>query len=144
MKTMADPLKKALHIEPTSKCNLSCTMCFRKTWLDEPFADMRSRAVFERTRDTMPDTVETVFFGGMGEPLFHRDILDDGEARRFDPRDCQGTELLTNGTLLTSRDVLERSWTPGSKAPVGVRSTPSKPIDYENIRQNSNFALVKG
>ena len=30
---------------------------------------------FRHVLATMPKTVETVFFGGMGEPLVHRDIL---------------------------------------------------------------------
>jgi MoaA/NifB/PqqE/SkfB family radical SAM enzyme len=133
---MADPLKK-LYIEPTSKCNLSCTMCFRKTWLDEPFADM-SAEVFERTMDTMPDTVETVFFGGMGEPLFHRDIL--AMVRRAAGKGPK-VELLTNGTLLT-RDMsstlldagLFRLW---------VSVDAFEADNYENIRQKSNFSLIK-
>ena len=65
---------KKLYIEPTTKCNLNCKMCFRNTWFDEPICDL-SLEDFRRVIDTMPPTVETIFFGGMGEPLFHRDIL---------------------------------------------------------------------
>ena len=133
---MTDQLKK-LYIEPTSKCNLSCTMCFRNTWIDEPFSDMAAD-VFENTLETMPDTVETIFFGGMGEPLFHKDILHMVE--RASSKNCR-VELLTNGTLLTgelSSDLLDAGL---SKLWVSIDAF--EPEGYENIRQNSNFALVK-
>ena len=65
---------RKLYIEPTTKCNLNCKMCFRHTWFDEPICDL-SMEDFRKALDTMPSSVETIFFGGMGEPLFHRDIL---------------------------------------------------------------------
>ena len=61
---MQDTLEK-LYIEPTSRCNLNCKMCFRKTWINEVAADMEL-FVFDRALQTMPDTVKTIFFGGMG------------------------------------------------------------------------------
>ncbi len=132
---MSDKLRK-LYIEPTSKCNLSCTMCFRKTWIDEAFADMDDE-VFENTMATMPDEVETVFFGGMGEPLFHKNIVSMVRAAASKNK---RVEILTNGTLLTQEmsaallDAgLKRLW-------VSVDSVETE--SYESIRQNSNFSLI--
>jgi MoaA/NifB/PqqE/SkfB family radical SAM enzyme len=72
-------------------------MCFRNTWVGESFADM-DRETFDRAMATMPAGVETIFFGGMGEPLHHKDILYMvAEASKRAGR----VELLTNGTLLT-------------------------------------------
>ena len=31
---------RKLYIEPTTKCNLNCKMCFRHTWFDEPMCDL--------------------------------------------------------------------------------------------------------
>ncbi len=132
---MSDELKK-LYIEPTSKCNLNCTMCFRKTWIDEAFADMDDE-VFENTMTTMPDEVETVFFGGMGEPLFHKNIVRMVKAAASKNK---RVELLTNGTLLT-REMsaalldagLKRLW-------ISIDSFETE--GYEAIRQNSNFSLI--
>ena len=31
---------RKLYIEPTTKCNLNCKMCFRHTWFDEPICDL--------------------------------------------------------------------------------------------------------
>ena len=88
---------RKLYIEPTTKCNLNCSMCFRHTWFDEPLCDL-SLEDLRKTLDTMPRTVETIFFGGMGEPLFHRDIL---QMVRLAAETGAEVELLTNGTLLS-------------------------------------------
>ena len=88
---------RRLYIEPTTKCNLNCKMCFRNTWFDEPICDL-SLEDFRHVIQTMPSSVETVFFGGMGEPLFHRDIH---EMIRFAAETGVDVELLTNGTLLS-------------------------------------------
>ncbi len=133
---MSDTLKK-LYIEPTSNCNLNCTMCFRKTWIDEPFGEMEHR-VFDAVMETMPDSVETVFFGGMGEPLFHPDII---RMVRAAAQKGKRVELLTNGTLLTramSAALLDAGLT---ALWVSVDSFESSA--YEGIRQNSSFSLIK-
>ena len=88
---------KKLYIEPTTKCNLNCKMCFRHTWFDEPFCDL-SLEDYKKVLSTMPKTVETIFFGGMGEPMFHKDILT---MIRLAAETGAEVELLTNGTLLT-------------------------------------------
>ena len=43
---------RKLYIEPTTKCNLNCKMCFRHTWFDEPICDM-DFADFERVLERM-------------------------------------------------------------------------------------------
>ena len=88
---------RKLYIEPTTKCNLNCKMCFRHTWFDEPMCDL-SLEDYCHVLETMPKSVETIFFGGMGEPLFHKDIL---EMIRLAAETGREVELLTNGTLLT-------------------------------------------
>ena len=90
---------RKLYIEPTTKCNLNCKMCFRHTWFDEPICDL-SLEDYRKVIATMPKSVETVFFGGMGEPLFHKDIL---EMIRLAAETGAEVELLTNGTLLTEQ-----------------------------------------
>ena len=88
---------RKLYIEPTTKCNLNCKMCFRHTWFDEPICDL-SLEDYRKVLETMPKSVETIFFGGMGEPLFHKDILT---MIRLAAETGAEVELLTNGTLLT-------------------------------------------
>jgi len=72
-------------------------MCFRHTWFDEPFCDL-SLEDYKQVLATMPKSVETIFFGGMGEPMFHKDILT---MIRLAAETGTEVELLTNGTLLT-------------------------------------------
>ena len=71
----SDDCLKKLYIEPTARCNLRCKMCFRNSWKNEIIGDMRPET-FRKAMTTMPDSVETVFFGGMGEPLAHPDIVE--------------------------------------------------------------------
>ena len=90
---------RKLYIEPTTKCNLNCKMCFCHTWFDEPICDL-SLEEYRRVLAAMPRSVETIFFGGMGEPLFHKDILT---MIRLAAETGAEVELLTNGTLLTEK-----------------------------------------
>ncbi len=87
---------KKLYIEPTTKCNLNCKMCFRNTWFDESIGEL-SLAEVKHVLATMPSSVETVFFGGQGEPLFHPDIV---EMVALSAATGAQVQLLTNGTLL--------------------------------------------
>lgn len=133
---MTDSLKK-LYIEPTSHCNLNCTMCFRKTWIGETFGDMERRD-FDAVIKTMPDSVEKIFFGGMGEPLFHRDILD---MVRTASMKGKKVELLTNGTLLTQE--MSAALLDAGLSALWVSVDSFERTGYENIHQNSNFSLLK-
>jgi MoaA/NifB/PqqE/SkfB family radical SAM enzyme len=128
---------KKLYIEPTSKCNLACTMCFRNTWIGEAFADMEPQ-VFDNIMNTMPGSVETVFFGGMGEPLHHKDILY--MVQRASAKGKR-TEVLTNGTLLTQKMAVSLLDAGLRMLWVSVDSFETE--SYEHIRQNSNFSLIK-
>ena len=91
-----DDTLKRLYIEPTSRCNLRCAMCFRNSWIDETAGDM-SDETFRQVLAHLPSSVETVFFGGMGEPLAHARIT---EMIRAVSAAGRRTELLSNGSLL--------------------------------------------
>jgi MoaA/NifB/PqqE/SkfB family radical SAM enzyme len=87
-----------IYIEPTNRCNLDCVTCIRRSW-DEPLGAM-SPETFSHiiaglgSFDSPPD----IFFGGLGEPLAHPDIIRMvREAKNLGSR----VELITNGTLLS-------------------------------------------
>jgi len=93
---------------------------------------------FNQALDTMPDSVSTVFFGGMGEPLIHKDILymvecAAGKGVRV--------ELLTNGTLLTREMSAALLGAGLSMLWVSLDSVEAE--TYEKIRQKSSFAVVR-
>ena len=86
-----------VYIEPTSRCNLICATCIRNTWT-EPLGDME-RATFDRLVGQLKafKRLESVMFGGFGEPTAHPDILGMiGKVKALGVR----VELTTNGTTL--------------------------------------------
>lgn len=92
---------RKLYLEPTSLCNLHCSICFRHGWIGEQMGHM-SWDTFSRLAESLPmlSSVEEVFFGGMGEPLFHPDICRMIAAL---PK-TKKISLLTNGTMLTAEE----------------------------------------
>ena len=91
---MSEYIRK-LYIEPTSACNLNCSMCFRHNWIDEKIGIMTDETFENILNDA--ECIEAVMFGGMGEPLLHKNISQ--MVRRFSEKGIK-TELLTNATML--------------------------------------------
>jgi MoaA/NifB/PqqE/SkfB family radical SAM enzyme len=90
-----------VYIEPTSRCNLDCVTCIRHSW-DEPLGSM-SPETFSRIIEGLRsfDPIPDIFFGGLGEPLSHPNILNMvKEAKALG----SNVELITNGMLL-NKDV---------------------------------------
>jgi MoaA/NifB/PqqE/SkfB family radical SAM enzyme len=88
-----------LYVEPTNECNLNCRICVRNAW-QEPMGKM-PEAVFTRVMEGLRhfSPPPTVFFGGLGEPLFHPEIVRMvSRAKGIGAR----VEMITNGTLLTA------------------------------------------
>lgn len=90
-------LPEKVYIEPTDMCNLCCSICFRHSWINEE-TGMMDMPVFLRLCRELPEipSVREVFFGGMGEPLFHNGIC---EMMAAVPSYLKKT-LITNGNLL--------------------------------------------
>lgn len=89
-----------LYVEVTSLCNIECRTCLRNNW-DEAMGRMTDET-FARVLASVAqlEPKPTVFFGGIGEPLFHRRTLEwAAQAKRLGAR----VELITNGTMLTER-----------------------------------------
>jgi MoaA/NifB/PqqE/SkfB family radical SAM enzyme len=87
-----------VYIEPTNRCNLDCVTCIRHSW-DEPLGTM-SPETFSRIIEGLRsfDPPPDIFFGGLGEPLSHPNIVNmvrEAKALR------SSVELITNGTLLS-------------------------------------------
>lgn len=89
-----------VYIEPTVECNLDCITCFRNHW-DQPLGRMSDETfeqifVYLQTLDPIPD----VYFGGIGEPLFHPKTIEwIGRVKQLGVN----VEVITNGTTLTER-----------------------------------------
>jgi len=89
-----------VYIEPTVACNLDCVTCFRNDW-DQTLGKMTEdtfNAIFEHLKamDPIPD----VYFGGIGEPLFHPKTIE--WIRKVKTLNVK-VEVITNGTILTEK-----------------------------------------
>ena len=88
-----------IYIEPTDMCNLNCSICFRHGWIDETPGRM-DMEVFHKIANEINTirSVKEVFFGGMGEPLFHPDIVEMIKSIESPVK----KSLLTNASLLST------------------------------------------
>lgn len=89
-----------VYIEPTVACNLDCITCFRNAW-DQPLGRMTEETfeyVFTGLKELSP--IPDVYFGGIGEPLFHPKTVE--WIRRIKELGVK-TELITNGTILNEK-----------------------------------------
>jgi MoaA/NifB/PqqE/SkfB family radical SAM enzyme len=132
-----------LYVEPTSRCNLSCRTCIRKTW-EEPMGDMEM-GVFERIISRLPrfPHLESVMFGGFGEPTAHPRILEMIRAvKALGLR----AEMTTNATLLDDalidgllRERLDELWISfdgtTEESFEGIRAGASLPRVLENVER---------
>lgn len=87
-----------IYIEPTTACNLKCITCFRNNWdLPEGYMNEETfEAIFSNLKQM--DPVPIVYFGGIGEPLYHRKTLEwIARVKTLGGK----VEMITNGLLLT-------------------------------------------
>jgi MoaA/NifB/PqqE/SkfB family radical SAM enzyme len=126
-----------LYIEPTSRCNLTCRTCIRNTW-EEPAGDMDA-GTFERLVGQLGrfPHLETVMFGGFGEPTAHPRILDMLKGvKALGLR----AEMTTNATLLDDalvegllREGLDTLW-------ISLDGTTEE--SFESIRAGASLPRV--
>jgi MoaA/NifB/PqqE/SkfB family radical SAM enzyme len=89
-----------IYIEPTVACNLECITCFRNCW-DQPIGRM-SEETFNQILSGLKtlDPIPNVYFGGIGEPLFHpRTVEWIAKVKSLGVK----VELITNGTILNEK-----------------------------------------
>jgi radical SAM protein with 4Fe4S-binding SPASM domain len=91
-----------VYVEPTSRCNLTCEICIRNSWTESQ-GEMKA-GTFTRLLDGLKSFQHrsTIVFGGFGEPLLHRNIVEMiSQAKDVASR----VEVITNGLLLTEEMV---------------------------------------
>ncbi len=126
-----------LYVEPTNACNLDCATCFRHGW-DEPIGRM-SDASFAAILDGLAalDELPTVYFGGIGEPLSHRQTIAwVARAHALGAR----TELITNGMLLNER--MGRDLIDAGLDLLWVSIDGASPESYADVRLGAELAHV--
>ncbi len=126
-----------LYIEPTSRCGLNCRTCVRNTW-EEPTGDMAPEA-FERIASSFGrfPGLESVMFGGIGEPTLHPDILT--MIRRVKSAGLRA-EMVTNGTRLGGPLLAALYETGLDLLWVSLDGTTER--SFEDIRQGADFGRI--
>ena len=134
---MEEQIRK-LYVEASSRCNLACKMCFRHSWVDERYGDLDPTLFVRVMDDPAVAGTETVFFGGMGEPLIHPALAD---MAALAVSRGKSVELITNGTLL-GRERIETLLRSGvSRIWVSIDEIYE---NYGKIQIGSDFDLVLG
>lgn len=128
-----------VYIEPSSRCNLNCRTCIRRTW-DEPLGDM-DMGVFRKLLAGLKELphLESAMLGGFGEPTLHPAIVEmTASLKALGLR----TEMVSNGTLLEDplleglkKARLDRLW---------VSFDGVEDLNYQRVREGASFrALIK-
>lgn len=93
---------KKIYIEVTTKCNFACITCIRSSWKDQlnHMAWETFESLFESLKD-LPN-LETVHFGGFGEPMMHPRIMEMIQVLKA--MDLK-VEMITNGSYLTKANI---------------------------------------
>jgi MoaA/NifB/PqqE/SkfB family radical SAM enzyme len=126
-----------LYIEPTNQCNLACRTCMRNNW-SESLGNM-SYATFSRIIAGLQrwSPPPSVFFGGLGEPLAHPDILQmvaDVKALGAE------VELITNATLLDAR--MSRGLVDAGLDRLWISLDGAHPESYTDVRLGAALPTV--
>ena len=126
-----------VYIEPTVACNLDCITCFRNAW-DQPIGRMTEEtfaSILEGLKEL--DPIPSVYFGGIGEPLFHPKTIDwIAEVKALGVK----VELITNGTTLTERK--SREIIDAGLDVLWVSVDGASEETYSDVRMGSEFPNI--
>ena len=126
-----------IYIEPTVACNLDCITCFRNSW-EQPIGRM-SDETFEQFYAGLSslDPLPTIYFGGIGEPLFHPKTVE--WLTRIKQLGAT-VELITNGTTLTEK-ISRRLVTAGLDV-LWVSIDGATPETYADVRLGAELPKI--
>jgi len=127
-------------IEPTSVCNLRCTMCFQvdKTFTKKPFMGVMDISLFKKLIDQLVEGgTRALTLASRGEPLLHPklpEMLDYCKDKFFD------LKINTNGMKLT--DKLINSILENNVNELVFSVDSFDPKEYEKIRVKGDLNKV--
>jgi MoaA/NifB/PqqE/SkfB family radical SAM enzyme len=126
-----------IYIEPTVACNLDCITCFRNCW-DAPIGRMDDET-FGHFLDGLKqlDPIPSVYFGGIGEPLFHPKTVDwIAQVKALGAK----VELITNGTILTEK--IARKLIQAGLDILWVSLDGASPETYADVRLGAELPII--
>jgi tungsten cofactor oxidoreducase radical SAM maturase len=128
---------RKIYVEITGRCNLDCIFCVRRSWLEGP-GEMSLEGFREIiTQLRAFPRLETVNFGGFGEPLSHPEIV---KMLRLAKDLGVKTELTTNATLL--EEPMARELVASGLDTIVVSVDSVTPPTYQQIRVGTDLPKV--
>ncbi len=126
-----------VYIEPTVACNLDCITCFRNSW-EQPIGRMSDETFTSFLQSLKElDPLPNVYFGGIGEPLFHpRTIEWIAVVKALGVK----VELITNGTILTEKKSKELIET--GLDTLWVSMDGASPDTYADVRMGAELPNI--
>ncbi|MCX7755013.1 MAG: radical SAM protein [Anaerolineales bacterium] len=128
---------RKVYIEPTVACNLDCITCFRNDW-EQPIGRMTGET-FARILDGLKefDPLPDVYFGGIGEPLFHPKTVEwVAQVKELGAK----VELITNGTTLTEK--VSRKLVESGLDVLWVSIDGASPETYADVRLGAELPTI--
>ncbi|QNO15387.1 tungsten cofactor oxidoreductase radical SAM maturase [Alkalicella caledoniensis] len=130
---------KRVYIEVTTKCNFDCITCIRSSWHDsELHMEWSTFVNILKSLKELPK-LESVHFGGFGEPMMHPRIFDMlREVKALGVK----VEMITNGSYLAKENIKQLI---DLELDVLFTSLDSpEEEEYNSIRQGADFQSVSG
>lgn len=126
-----------VYIEPTNRCNITCITCMRNIW-DEPLGKM-SEETFEKILGGLEQITPRplVFFGGIGEPLFHPKTIEMIKRVR---KIGSPVEIITNAILLNAER--SKQLIDADIETLWVSIDGAKPESFEDVRLGAELPRV--
>ncbi|MDZ7671927.1 MAG: radical SAM protein [Halanaerobiales bacterium] len=133
----ADPLLSRVYIEPTTDCNLNCKTCVRHSW-DEKIGRMDLQDYIKIIDDLKEfDNLDRISFWGIGEPLYHPDIVEMiKRAKQLNVN----TQIITNGLLLD--ESMSRNLLKAGLDSLVVSLDGTSPETMADIRSGANLEEI--
>lgn len=128
---------RKVYIEPTVACNLDCITCFRNDW-EQPIGRMTGET-FARILQGLKefDPLPDVYFGGIGEPLFHPKTVEwVAQVKELGAK----VELITNGTTLTEK--VSRKLVESGLDVLWVSIDGASPETYADVRLGAELPTI--
>lgn len=131
------PDVKRIYIEVTTECNFSCITCIRSSWQDKlVHMDWETFENILRNLKDLPN-LESVHFGGFGEPMMHPRIFDMLKAVK---ELGLKVEMITNGSYLQEENIRQLIDLELDLLFTSLDSPDEE--EYNEIRQGANFQRV--
>ncbi len=127
-----------VQFEPTFGCNLKCKYCWGSGTVTAKRPHFMSDEVFRAAADHLPDTVESVAFSLIGEPLLNPNL---GNMIEYVHRQGRRVIMFTNATRLTGERLRMVAQSPLNVVNISIEPDPetaeaNRGISLGQIREN--------